>query len=90
MNLKHPISPPELAARPPQDEASNLINLLTSDNGRRYFGRAFALKVEILSAMQTGSRSQSSIAAEYQISKQAVSRLAKKARAIYGKPAANG
>lgn len=63
---------------------SGLIDLLTNEKARRYFGRAWVLKVEILAAMQTGARSQSSIAAEYRVSKQAVSRLAKLARAIYG------
>ena len=83
--MRTPVTPPPLEHPAPQgDEASNLISLLCSENGRRYFGRAFALKAEILSAMQAGSRSQSSIAAEYGVSKQAVGRLAKKARAIYG------
>jgi hypothetical protein len=63
---------------------SGLIELLCNEKGRRYFGRAFALKAEILSAMRSGYRSQSSIAGEYGVSKQAVGRLVKKARAIYG------
>jgi hypothetical protein len=67
-----------------QGRDSGLIELLCNENGRRYFGRAFALKAEILSAMRAGSRSQSSIATEYGVSKQAVGRLARKARVIYG------
>jgi hypothetical protein len=86
MHSQIPFSPPDFAVSP--GDESNLISLLCSEKGRRYFGRAFALKAEILSAMQTGSRSQSSIAAEYRVSKQAVGRLAKKARAIYGTGAA--
>jgi hypothetical protein len=76
------ISPPEISANP-VGETSNLIALFSNDKGRRYFGRALALKVEILAALHTGLRSQTEIAAEYQVSKQAVGRLAKKARAIY-------
>lgn len=71
-------------ARAPQGDGSILIKRLCDAKAIRYLGRAWALKMECLAAMQTGSRSLSSIAREYHVSKQAVGRLAKKARAIYG------
>ena len=81
MKLEIPKSPPDFAVSPNE---SNLINLLCSDQAVRYLGRACALKLEILAQMQTGLRSLGSIAREYHVSKQAVGRLAKKARSIYG------
>jgi len=83
MRISVQSSPPEHPG-PQPDEASNLIDLLCNEKGRRYFGRVWALKAEILAAMQAGSLNQSAIAVEYGVTKQAVNRLAKKARGIYG------
>jgi hypothetical protein len=80
--MKLPTSAAKIAVQ--GDRASNLINLLCSEQAVRFMGRACVLKLEILAQRQTGSRSLSSIAREYHVSKQAVGRLAKKARAIYG------
>ena len=61
---------------------SSLIQRLSDDRARRCFGRPFAIKLEILASMTTG-RPLASIAQEYQVSPQAVSKLAAKVRRIY-------
>jgi hypothetical protein len=83
MRIKVQTSPPEHPG-PQGDEASNLIGLLCSEKALRYLGRGYALKLEVLAQLRTGSRSLAAIGREYQVSKQAVSKIAKKARAIYG------
>jgi hypothetical protein len=77
------ISPPEISASP-VGAASNLIDLLCNEKGRRYLGRGLALRIEVLAQLQVHSRSLYSIAKEYGVSRQAVSAIAKRARAVYG------
>jgi hypothetical protein len=87
MKLQIPVaSPPEIAA--PRDDASNLIDRLCDEKATRFFGRSWALRAEVLAQIQTGSRSLSAIAREYHVSKQAVSKIAKRAREIYGETTA--
>jgi hypothetical protein len=64
--------------------ANVLIARLTDARAQKYFGRGFALRAEVLAAIQTGERSLYSIAKEYGVSCQAVSKIAKRAREIYG------
>jgi hypothetical protein len=66
----------------PPDTA--LIARLTDDRAQKYFGRGFVLRAEVLAAIHTGDRSLYSIAKEYGVSCQAVSKIAQRARAIYG------
>ena len=82
MKLSIPVSPPEIAA--PQGDESTLINRLCDAKAIRYFGRGWALRAEVLAQMRTGSRSLAAIGREYRVSKQAISKIARKARAIYG------
>jgi hypothetical protein len=85
MKLRIPKPVPEIAV--PQGDASNLIDRLTDERAILYFGRSgrsWALRAEVLAQIQTGSRSLSAIAREYHVSKQAVSKIAKRARGIYG------
>jgi hypothetical protein len=66
-----------------------LIERLADDRARLYFGRGFALRCEVLSAIHAGDRSLYSIAKEYAVSRQAVSRIAARARQIYGQSPAS-
>jgi hypothetical protein len=83
MKAEIPHSPPEITV-PQGDEASNLIRLLCDERAVLYLGRSYALRLEVLAQLRTGSRSLAAIGREYRVSKQAVSKIAKKARAIYG------
>ena len=82
MRLQIPNSPPEIAVS--QGDASNLIDRLCNEKAIRYFGRSWALRAEVLAQLKSHSRSLSDIAREYHVSKQAVSKIAKRARGIYG------
>jgi hypothetical protein len=85
--LHVPTTPPEIVIQ--GEHEANLINRLCDAKAIRYFGRGWALRAEVLAQMQTGSRSLSDIGREYHVSKQAVSRIAKRARAIY-RPSTGG
>ena len=81
-SIAKPARPDKAASQGARE--SGLIELLCNEKGRRYFGRGWALRAEVLAAIQTGSRSLYSISAEYHVSRQAVSKIAKRARGIYG------
>ena len=93
LSLESPANPPrrrrgqpeQRSRRPePGDQQPNLIQFLGDEKAVRYFGRSWALRVDVLAQIQTESRSLYSIAAEYRVSRQYVSRLASEARAIFG------
>lgn len=67
-----------------QGEESNLINLLCNEKSRCFLGRGLALRIEVLAQLQAHSRSLYSIAKEYGVSRQAVSKIRKRALSIYG------
>jgi hypothetical protein len=62
--------------------AACIIARLTEPAALRYFGKTFALRVEVLAALETG-RSFADIAREYRVSRQAVAKLAAAARRAY-------
>lgn len=83
MKLSLPTPPPEITV-PQGDPAANLINLLCNEKSRLYLGRGLALRIEVLAQLRAGSRSLAAIGREYRVSKQAISKIARKAREIYG------
>jgi len=68
----------------------NLIAWLTSPSAAAYFGRAFAIRADVLAHLITGDGSLAEIGRKHGVSRQAVHRHAVKARAIYFPPSIAG
>lgn len=69
---------------PAPGPAERLIARLTQPEAVAYFGRAFALKVEVLANLEAGNRTLADIGREHHVSRQAVHALAVKARKAFG------
>ena len=67
---------------------SNLVNWLTDAKSSAYFGRSFQVKADVLAQIIGGVGTLADIGRKHGISKQAVWKHARKARAIYFEPSA--
>jgi hypothetical protein len=63
-------------------QETNLLARLPFEIGSRAFGKSWAIRAEILSALETGVPSLYRIAADYSVSHQYVCRLAKRVKQI--------
>ena len=72
-----------------KNQPNNLIQWLTDPKSAAFFGRAFAVKADILAHLLTADGTLAAIGRRHGISRQAVHRHALKARKIYIAPSTN-
>ena len=81
MQLSIPVTTPEITA-PQAVQESNLLARLPFEIGLRAFGKSWAIRAEILTALAAGAPTLYRIAADYGVSRQYVGRLAKRVRSV--------
>lgn len=62
----------------------SLVTLMTDPRTDIYLGRSVSVKLEVLAAVVTGQGTLAAIAARHGLSKQAMTRHARRARSIFG------